>query len=557
MKRSVILKKVSKVALSLVLSTSLLSFGSSAFAKSDDISSGSNNKDGWKEYIVTYKTDDKDWKKKRPSHKDKGDIENLLEDQGAKLISASSDLHYVVIKLPSEKAAEKLRHKKNITAVDENKPLKAEPMAEDWLSYNVNRPQESSWGRDAVLSAMKSKGLDFKGDKVKVMVIDDGIETDHPDVKYEYYSDNGIGATGTHGTEVQGIINAPDNGIGAVGISPNVRMFHWQYSTGRGSGGSEITSSSRVADGLSFAVANGIEVVNMSFSLASGVKFPDSIYQVFQEANAKGIFLVASAGNDGKSNCAKNGSCSYPAGYPEVISVSALEDTNKLADYSNRGSGYIDFTAPTGLITTVHHIFYAPYYYRGAFNGTSASAPVVTAVLALYKQAYPQLKNQDLLNIVKQEAKNVGLPSSEQGAGMIQAPQSWSGYTVDDLTHGIALYTSISGSTYVSGNTIKLYSRVMDDPTKAPVVSGHPPRPYERPFEGVNIRHTIYDPSGNQTYTTVITAGTNGRYDADLKVDRAKFPVKGKYTITTRTSYTDPVTGQYLYTLKNNYVTIN
>lgn len=554
MKRSVILKKVSKVALSLVLSTSLLSFGSSAFAKSDDISSGSNNKDGWKEYIVTYKTDDKDWKKKRPSHKDRGDIEKVLKDHGAQIVSESGELHYAVIKLPNEKVAEKLRHRKNITAVDENKPLDWKLMG--WDSTNPYTPQESSWGRDAVLSAMKSKGLDFKGDKIKVMDLDSGLDRSHPDLKYEYYHYHEKYADGTsfHGMGTQGIINAPDNGIGAVGIAPNVRMFHWQITINGVGGSSEFIVPSEVADGLNFAIANGIEVVNMSFG---GSEFIDSIRQVFSEANAKGILLVASAGNEGSRDCVDGGYCSYPASYPEVLSISALESDYKLADYSNAGEGFIDFTAPTDLITTNNHVVNSPWYYTRWFNGTSASAPVVTAVLALYKQAYPQLKNEDLLNIVKREAKNVGLPSSEQGAGMIQAPQSWSGYTVDDLTHGIALYTSISGSTYVSGNTIKLYSRVMDDPTKAPVVSGHPPRPYERPFEGVNIRHTIYDPSGNQTYTTVITAGTNGRYDADLKVDSAKFPVKGKYTITTRTSYTDPVTGQYLYTLKNNYVTIN
>jgi subtilisin len=501
------------------------------------------------EYLISFEPHEKDTKAKHYTKH----IEGYVKAFGGEVIKMGEEIHYALVKLPNEKVADALENKKEIKDVEPNTLVETAGTTSPigWTNTNANSPQWNGWGNDLIDNA---NYLGLKGDGVKVLVIDTGATANHPDISFEKITGSqGSTATTTHGMGASGVIAAKDNTIGTKGVAPNVRLFSWQAQMS----GSQYLNNGYILDGIDWAIANGMDFINASYS-SSAI---DAIMSdAYQEAYQKGVLTVAAAGND-----TGDGLPNYPADLPNVLNITALQSSGQLASYSERGliGDEIDFTAPTDNPSTSNpelDYFTSPsvdgVYYFSAFNGTSSATPHTTGALSLYRQAYPHVSLYDLVNLAKSQAVNIGLGSGEQGSGRINAPQSDSGKRIEDFTHGAALYQSISGTTYTYGNGIPTYSRVMDDPAQAAATTNNPARPYEKPFEGATIRHTVTKVGGGDTFTTAITAGTNGRYDYTIPVTTAVFPTVGQYDVFTRTSYKDPVTGQSLYKFAVKRVTI-
>ncbi|MDP3057340.1 MAG: S8 family peptidase [bacterium] len=207
------------------------------------------------------------------------------------------------------------------------------------------------------------------GDPIKVAVLDTGIDIYHPDLKANlkggfntinpfksYNDDNG------HGTHVAGIIAAADNEIGVIGVGPKIDLYAVKALDRNGSG-----YLSDIIEGLDWAIANGMQVVNMSLGTTADVQ---SFREAVQKANAAGIVQVAAAGNNGVSVI-------YPAAYSEVIAVSATDKTDVAASWSSRGPE-VDLAAPGVSIYST---------YKGStyktLSGTSMASPHVAGVAAL------------------------------------------------------------------------------------------------------------------------------------------------------------------------------
>ena len=206
-------------------------------------------------------------------------------------------------------------------------------------------------------------------DTIKVAVVDTGIDLSHPDLKdnikggYNAISplksandDNG------HGTHVAGIIGAIDNTIGVIGVGPQIDLYGVKVLDRRGSG-----YLSDVIEGLDWAIANGMQVVNMSLGTSADVQ---SFHEAVQRVNQAGIVQVAAAGNSG-------GAVIYPAAYPEVIAVSATDNTDTIASWSSRGQ-QVDLAAPGVAIYST----YKGQTYK-TLSGTSMAAPHVAGTAAL------------------------------------------------------------------------------------------------------------------------------------------------------------------------------
>ncbi len=223
------------------------------------------------------------------------------------------------------------------------------------------------WGIDKV-DADLSWGIST-GNPVKVAVIDTGIDLQHPDlianIKGGYNAirpgrtandDNG------HGTHVAGIVAAVDNTIGVVGVGPKIDLYAVKVLNAAGSG-----YLSDVIEGIDWAIANSMQIINLSLGTSSDVQ---SFHDAVQRANTNGIVQVAAAGNTGSSVL-------YPAAYPEIIAVSAIDSSDNIASWSSRGSE-IDLAAPGVSI-------YSTYKNRTykTLSGTSMAAPHVAGAAAL------------------------------------------------------------------------------------------------------------------------------------------------------------------------------
>lgn len=131
-----------------------------------------------------------------------------------------------------------------------------------------------------------------------------------------------------HGTNVAGVVAARNNGSAVVGVAPGTRIVSVKVLDSRGSG-----TLSQILCGIDWVTANAaawnIRVANMSIAGAGandsncGNTNKDAQHQAICRSTSAGITYVAAAGNS-KTDFAKT----VPASYPEVLTVTAMTDTN-------------------------------------------------------------------------------------------------------------------------------------------------------------------------------------------------------------------------------------
>jgi serine protease len=257
-----------------------------------------------------------------------------------------------------------------------------------------------------------------KGSGVTVAVIDTGISP-VPDLKstkfvkgYDFVNDRieAFDDSG-HGTHVAGTIaQSTNNNYGVAGVAYEASLMPLKVLGGSGGG-----TVADIAEAIRFAADNGADVINMSLG---GPGESQLMEEAINYAYNKGVFIVAAAGN------ADENSASYPARYPHVVGVAALDSTGAKAPYSNFGAG-VDISAPGGseagkiLQNTID-----PETGEGIFvgyQGTSMAAPHVAGVAALVKAAGVK-EPQEVLSVLKQSARVIKEdPLNHFGAGHLDA----------------------------------------------------------------------------------------------------------------------------------------
>ncbi|KRT93168.1 peptidase S8 [Bacillus glycinifermentans] len=263
------------------------------------------------------------------------------------------------------------------------------------------------------IQAEKAWSAGLTGKNVKVAVIDTGISA-HDEltvsggtstVSYtsSYSDDNG------HGTHVAGIIGAKHNDYGIDGIAPGVQLYAIKALDQNGTGDLES-----ILKGIDWSIEHGVNVINMSLGTSTDSQI---LHDAVDKAYQKGILLVAASGNDGNGH-----PVDYPAAYSSVIAVSATDEENGIAGFSNTGAE-VEFSAPgTSIISTYLHQQFA------AGSGTSQATPHVTGMLALLKQLYPNETSAGLRQQLQQNVNDLGDAGRDQlfGYGLIQYKETQS-----------------------------------------------------------------------------------------------------------------------------------
>jgi hypothetical protein len=156
--------------------------------------------------------------------------------------------------------------------------------------------------------------------------------------------------------------------------------------------------------------------------------------------------MVAAAGNDGSEDPI------YPAAFPEVMGVAAVDPLGRKADFSNYGS-FVDIAAPGVDLTTTDISgsggFSIGDYYR-RFSGTSGAAPVVAGVVSLLLSLHPDWSVEDVWERLCSTARPVsGLYYEDLGCGIVDARAALSEETegVELLSPGAFLRSPVVVST--------------------------------------------------------------------------------------------------------------
>jgi subtilisin len=286
-------------------------------------------------------------------------------------------------------------------------------------------------------------GVDERVD-VDVAVLDTAGFNTHPDVNAWAWanctdSSNNSDDNG-HGTHVGGTIGALDNGFGVVGVAPGARLWNIRVLRADPAGGAGGMTSwilcgldivryhaTPQADGL-----GDIEVLNASLGApgkdSNCQTQVDAYHWAFCKVVAAGVTVVVAAMND-----AQDASTVVPATYEEVITVSALADSDgrpgglgpatsrgqddSLATFSNFGAE-INIAAPgVDILSTVPTgpcELCDPSGYR-MLNGTSMASPHVAGAAALYLATHPGASPAQVKSELINSRERIALPGDPDG----------------------------------------------------------------------------------------------------------------------------------------------
>lgn len=227
------------------------------------------------------------------------------------------------------------------------------------------------------------------GYRVKVGVIDTGVDFQHPDLQHSLLrginlihrgrpprDDNG------HGTHIAGTIAAANGMHGMIGVAPRALIAPVKAFDHNGS-----AFVSDIILGIEWCVRNKMDIINMSFGMRNRSK---ALLSAVINAYNAGVIIVASSGNDGKRR-----TVDYPARYPQTISVGATNRLRRIAPFSNRGA-YIDIYAPGDKIMSA--------WLRGHYNemsGTSMATSHVSGAIALLLSLNPGMPPAEIKAVLK------------------------------------------------------------------------------------------------------------------------------------------------------------
>lgn len=308
----------------------------------------------------------------------------------------------VIVQIKDEDGNESIESisKKEMEQFNEGHQLEESSILHNAKNINVLEPdyirqitlqedtKSKSWGVKRIGAQNLNYNVSKMDGSVIVAVIDTGVDYTHAFLKDRMVQGYDFVANDTdpmdvhfHGTHIAGII--------ADTTPSNVKIMPIRVLNEEGSG-----YDSDVAQGIHFAVDNGANIINMSFI---GEGFSQYLSDAIEYALSKNVLVVVSSGNDG-SNTANY----YPASDKKVIVVSATDQNDNVASFSNTGDS-IDISAPgVGIVSSIPGESFASY------SGTSMAAPFVSGVAAMLKLEAPVRSVKGLERLLKQYVDDRG-----------------------------------------------------------------------------------------------------------------------------------------------------
>ncbi len=277
------------------------------------------------------------------------------------------------------------------------------PMASD-------ETEHLSWGPahigfDIFNSSIKEYGIETT--ETVIAVVDTGVDSNHPFLTDKVIptkintSSSGIRNDSTddhgHGTQVAGVI--------ADCAADNVYIKPYKVFNNRGQG-----TTISVAAGINCAVKDKVDVINVSIGFDEN---SEVLKAAVENAEQNDITVVSASGNDGSD------SLYYPASYGSVLKISAVNDSNVIANFSTIGDD-VDFAAPgVNIKTTTLNNGYS------VVKGTSFASPFAAAAVAAILTVQPNASTEDIRDILATIAVKISEYEADKkyGSGIIHLPE--------------------------------------------------------------------------------------------------------------------------------------
>ncbi|MBI2175657.1 MAG: S8 family serine peptidase [Parcubacteria group bacterium] len=383
--------------------------------------------------------------------------QSLVRAYGGKIKYSYSIVNAVAAHVP-QSALDGLARNPHVTAVELDDTV-----------YAVDTELDNAWGVKHIKSGdVHATPYSNKGIGIKIGIIDSGVNYLHPDLNdnfdsvnlgydFYYYDNDPMDAYG-HGTHVAGTACAEDNDngspdpkLGVVGVAPDCALYSLRVLNESGVGyWSDIIAAVQWSTGATLQIQNvftgewltvqGIKMDVINLSLGKDRDPGSTVRQAFDNAEAKGVVIVAAAGNSGTVG-GKGNNVIYPAKYDSVVAVAATDSNNNRASFSSTGdtveiaapgvsvySAWNDNTDYNGNATTCRDGNADDCYKYG--SGTSMASPHVAGVAALIIAAGVSdyngdgvVNNRDVRAILQGTATDLGASGRDPqfGYGLVNA----------------------------------------------------------------------------------------------------------------------------------------
>lgn len=299
--------------------------------------------------------------------------------------------------------------------VIQTSPIKGYEAKRNNNDYGINDPALSNlWSfkamqMDALYKVLKDN--DLKPKKVaKIAILDTGVDSEHEDLNANFvstdnsYNEDVVG----HGTHCAGIANAVSNNAkGIASFSPTnefVKVTSVKVLNDWGGGTQES-----VIGGIIEAADKGADVISMSLGGPSDDRSQKAYNEAIKYANKAGAIVVVAAGNSDENAIEFS-----PANAEGVITVSAVEDGLKKAEFSNYITDLKMGIAAPGV--NIYSTF--PKNEYKFLSGTSMATPYVAGLLGLMKAIYPDLDTSTAYQILKETG--IATQDTEKTGNFIQ-----------------------------------------------------------------------------------------------------------------------------------------
>nr|WP_236715100.1 S8 family serine peptidase [Nonomuraea pusilla] len=265
-----------------------------------------------------------------------------------------------------------------------------------------------------------------KGEGVTVAVVDSGVDAQVKELRGRVTLGpdmTGAGPDeevepGRHGTAMAALIAGSGADGGFVGVAPGARVLSLPLAMEEDPRAGLVDpqderqgADSPLARALRYAADHGAKVVNMSIGSYGPLR---SEREAVSYALGKGVVLVAAVGNDGQTQYAKEKGTSYwsfPAGYPGVVGVAAVDRQGRKASFSSDNLSVL-VGAPGVDVPVVKR--------SGGYElteGTSPAAALVAGVAALVKSRYPDLPPEQVAQALAASARGRPAAGYDDGTG--------------------------------------------------------------------------------------------------------------------------------------------
>ncbi len=268
-----------------------------------------------------------------------------------------------------------------------------------WSPGDPRIPDQWALARMGAATAWNST----RGDGATVAVIDTGVDYQHPDLAgrvdlgwdFVDNDDDPMDVQG-HGTHVAGIAAASaGNAIGGSGLAPESRVLAVRALDADGAG-----FYSWIANAIVYSADQGAQVINLSLGGSAGSQ---ALREAVGYAASRGAVVTCATGNDGA------GRIGVPARYEGCTSIGATGSRDRVAAFSNRGSG-IDLVAPgEAILSTVMGSGYE------AWDGTSMATPFVSGLAALLMAEGHSARTA--LKVMRDTARDIGPSGWDRTSG--------------------------------------------------------------------------------------------------------------------------------------------